>query len=104
MKAMLRLQVQRKNEQGKQSIFYIQGRPVENKKLERYVRRKGLSEADIMAWNARASRSPLLYQTFYLFCFSSSRSPLHYMSDSPARDGRGTDSRISGSRISDGRE
>ncbi|PSS18495.1 hypothetical protein M430DRAFT_276007 [Amorphotheca resinae ATCC 22711] len=52
MKAMLRLQVQRKNEQGKQSIFYIHGRPVENKKLERYVRRKGLSEADIMAWNA----------------------------------------------------
>lgn len=55
MKSMVYLQLRRKNEQGKDTAFYIHGRPVENQKLDRYIRRKGLSQVDIMAWNMRES-------------------------------------------------
>jgi hypothetical protein len=53
MKVMLRMQLKRKNEQGKESEFTIHGRPVQAQKLERYVRRKGLSNSEIMSFNIR---------------------------------------------------
>ncbi|KIN01170.1 hypothetical protein OIDMADRAFT_145279 [Oidiodendron maius Zn] len=51
MKVMLRVQLQRRNQEGKETAFYLHGRPVPHQKLERYLRRKALSEADIMSWN-----------------------------------------------------
>lgn len=55
MKVMLRVQLQRRNQEGKETAFYLHGRPVPHQKLERYLRRKALSEADIMSWNMRES-------------------------------------------------
>lgn len=55
MKVMLNVQLQRKREQGKETTFYLHGRPVPHQKLDRYVRRKGMSEADIMSYNMRES-------------------------------------------------
>jgi hypothetical protein len=56
MKVMLRVQLQRRNQEGKETAFYLHGRPVAHQKLERYLRRKALSENEIMAWNMRESR------------------------------------------------
>lgn len=55
MKAMLRVQLQRRHQEGKETTFYLHGRPVAHKKLERYLRRKVLTEDDIMACNMRES-------------------------------------------------
>lgn len=54
MRVMLCLQLQRSYE-GKESEFYLHGRPVPDVKLERYLRRKALSENDILSWNMRES-------------------------------------------------
>jgi hypothetical protein len=63
MKVMLRVQLQRRNQEGKETAFYLHGRPVAHQKLERYLRRKSLTEADIMSYNSREShllsKSPL---------------------------------------------
>ena len=67
---MLRIQLQRRNLEGKETTFYLHGRPVPHQKLERYLRRKAFSEADIMSWNMRESpptKYPfVIYLTRYL--------------------------------------
>lgn len=56
MKVMLRIQLQRKTQEGKETTFYLHGRAVPHQKLDRYLRRKAMSDAEIMAWNMRESR------------------------------------------------
>lgn len=53
MKAMLRVELQRRLYEGKETAFFLHGRPVPSKKLERFVRRKSLSNDQILACSTR---------------------------------------------------
>lgn len=49
MRVVLRKQLKRKLEDEKESDFQIHGRPVQAEKMERFVKRKGMTEEGILA-------------------------------------------------------
>jgi hypothetical protein len=48
MKIMLRKQLKRKLEDGKESEFLVNGRSVPPQKMSRYVQRKGMTDDEIL--------------------------------------------------------
>jgi hypothetical protein len=55
MKVMLRKQLKRKLEEGKESEFEVNGRPVPPQQMSRFIQRKGMTDEEIRAEQMRES-------------------------------------------------
>jgi len=53
MRVMLRKQLKRRLQEDKKSEFRVRGRPVKEDMMERFVKRKEMTEVDILAYDAR---------------------------------------------------
>lgn len=52
MRFAVRKQLKRKMKEGKESEVSVNGRPIPQRKMQRFMERKGICEDEILAWTA----------------------------------------------------